>query len=535
MKEIGKDIKITQEVKKKVIFQVLSKKRQLDYNPKDYYQAEKKKKKLFVLQKPLINNSNNLLISETKIFNENNININNNSIKGNSPTKNIINFATITPVTADTNNHIKINETKNLDNNKINNNKNNKNLNNEKNNNNNNTQQNLFKKQLGDYIILKDDKIGSGSFGEVLYGVNKFSYQEVAVKILNTDTSQDNIRKEIDYTKKLQGCIGFPSIYYDGVCEKKNIIVESLLGPSLDKLFKFCRRIFPLKTVCLIGMEMIRRLETMHNKGIIHRDLKPNNLAWGNFNNSYNNIPIINNNYNNINNSDKLDIKTIYLIDFGLSCTYWDNCKSQKHYKMAKGLNFVGTLRYASLNSHNGIRQSRRDDLESMIYILIYFLKGRLPWQDVKAKTKEERYKLIHEIKSKSTIESLCKDIPNEFTELLTYVKQLQFEEKPYYAKFYACFQNLINKLNIDQIEEKNYNYIWEKIIVDYINQYQDQNDERIIEEIQNIIFKGYQINLKNFANYIIYNAKLLNERKKENISMGDSTESMEGSNTILK
>ena len=280
---------------------------------------------------------------------------------------------------------------------------------------------------------------------------------------------------------------------------------------------------------------MIRRLETMHNKGIIHRDLKPNNLAWGNFNNSYNNIPIINNNYNNINNSDKLDIKTIYLIDFGLSCTYWDNCKSQKHYKMAKGLNFVGTLRYASLNSHNGIRQSRRDDLESMIYILIYFLKGRLPWQDVKAKTKEERYKLIHEIKSKSTIESLCKDIPNEFTELLTYVKQLQFEEKPYYAKFYACFQNLINKLNIDQIEEKNYNYIWEKIIVDYINQYQDQNDERIIEEIQNIIFKGYQINLKNFANYIIYNAKLLNERKKENISMGDSTESMEGSNTILK
>ena len=112
--------------------------------------------------------------------------------------------------------------------------------------------------------------------------------------------------------------------------KKKNIIVESLLGPSLDKLFKFCRRIFPLKTVCLIGMEMIRRIEIMHNKGIIHRDLKPNNLTWGNFNNSYNNIPIINNNYNN------------------------------KYYKMTRGLNFVVTLRYASLNSHNGIRQSRR-------------------------------------------------------------------------------------------------------------------------------------------------------------------------------
>ena len=103
-----------------------------------------------------------------------------------------------------------------------------------------------------------------------------------------------------------------------------------------------------------------------------------------------------------------------------------------------------------------------------MIYILIYFLKGRLQWQDVKAKTKEKRYKLIHEKISKSTIESLCKDIPNEFRELLTYVKQLQFER--FYTKFYTCFQNLINKLNIDQIEEKNYNYIWEKMIVDYIN-----------------------------------------------------------------
>ena len=534
MKEIGKDIKIKHEEKKKVIFQVLCKKRQLDYNPKDYYQAEKKKKKLFVLQKPQINNSNNLIISETKIFNENNINININSIKGNSPTKNIINFASVTPVTAESNNLIKINEAKNTDNNKINNNKNknNKNLNNEKNNN--NTQQNLVKKQFGDYIILKDDKIGSGSFGEVLYGINRFSFHEVAVKILNTDTSQDNIRKEIDYTKKLQGSIGFPSIYYDGVCEKKNIIVESLLGPSLDKLFKFCGRIFPLKTVCLIGMEMIKRLETMHDKGIIHRDLKPNNLTWGNFNNSYNNISIFNNNYNNVNNSDKLDIKTIYLIDFGLSCTYWENSKTQKHYKSTCGLNFVGTLRYASLNSHNGIRQSRRDDLESMIYILIYFLKGRLPWQDVKAKTKEERYKLIHQIKAKSTIDSLCKDIPNEFTELLQYVKDLQFEARPCYNKFYSYFQNLINKLNIDQIREKNYNYIWEKMIVDNINQYQEQNNERIIEEIKNIIFKGYPINLKNFANYIIYNTKMLNERKKESIYLGDSTESME-SNTILK
>lgn len=154
---------------------------------------------------------------------------------------------------------------------------------------------------FGQFICSNDDKIGSGSFGEVLYGINKNSHKEVAVKILNPDTSQDNIRREITFTELLHGVQGFPSLYYTGVHEKKNIIVESLLGPSLDKLFKFCGRIFPLKTVCLIGLEMVKRLEAMHDKGIIHRDLKPNNLTWGNFNSSYKNILT-----NNINNNDKL-------------------------------------------------------------------------------------------------------------------------------------------------------------------------------------------------------------------------------------
>ena len=392
-----------------------------------------------------------------------------------------------------------------------------------------------MKKQFGDYICINEDKIGSGSFGEVLYGFHKNSYREVAVKILNSDTSQDNIKREITLTSQLQGSQGFPSLYFCGVFEKKNIIVESLLGPSLDKLFKFCGRIFPLKTVCLIGIELVKRLETMHDKGIIHRDLKPNNLAWGNFNNSYNNIPINNNNYyNNINNYDKLDINTIYLIDFGLSCSYWDNTTSQRHYKLTTGLNFVGTLRYASLNSHKGIRQSRRDDLESMIYILIYFLKGKLPWQDVKAKNKDERYKLIQQIKTKVSINSLCEDIPPEFADLLSYIKSLEFSARPSYSKFYFCFQNIINKLNCEQIQEKNYNYIWERMLVDYINKYDQENDNRMLDEIKNIIFKGYPINLKNFANYIIYNMNENCLRKKDSFYIGDSTESME-SNTFLK
>ena len=280
------------------------------------------------------------------------------------------------------------------------------------------TNSNKTETQIQEYG--NENPIGSGSFGQVLYGKHKNTSLEVAVKVISSDTSADTIKKEVNFTKQLQKINGFPTIYYTCVYDKKNIIVESLLGPSLDKLFKYCGRKFPLKTVCLIGKEIVTRLQNMHEKGILHRDLKPNNLTWGNFNSSYNNIT----NYNSINNIyNKLDIKTIFLIDFGLSCSFYENGLSYKHYKIKTNLSFVGTLRYASLNSHKGIRQSRRDDLESMIYILIYFLKGKLPWQDVKAKQKEERHKLITDIKSCVTIESLCENLPPEFAELLTYVK----------------------------------------------------------------------------------------------------------------
>jgi casein kinase 1 len=284
--------------------------------------------------------------------------------------------------------------------------------------------------------------------------------------------------------------------------------VESLLGPSLDKLFKYCERKFPLKTVCIIGKEMVKRLETMHEKGILHRDLKPNNLTWGNFNSSYNDISNINST-NSLNNTyNKLDIDTIFLIDFGLSCSFLEGGISPKHYKIKNNLSFVGTLRYASLNSHKGIRQSRRDDLESMIYILIYFLKGKLPWQDIKAKQKEERHKMISEIKSKVTVESLCENLPQEFADLLNYVKKLEFEEKPMYYKFYQFFNNLIDRINKGMLpnQEKNFSYIWETKLVDNMNRYNTYNEENIKEEAEKLIFKGYPINLKNFTNYIINN-----------------------------
>ena len=481
-------------IKRGKIFEVLNKKRKPDNN---YLEDGRNHKKIkFIITKKIPNQIQNNLAVNNKT-NENIINYNYNLYNTINQPKNFINKSP--------NNIIKPNI--------INNNINNLNNNIIKYNpiteqqtayetNSNKTE--ITIQEYGDYICNNENPIGSGSFGQVLYGKHKNTDLEVAVKVISSDTSAETIKKEINFSKQLQKINGFPTIYYTCVYDKKNIIVESLLGPSLDKLFKYCGRQFPLKTVCLIGKEMVKRLENMHEKGILHRDLKPNNLTWGNYNSSYNNISnnnsIINNKYN------KLDINTIFLIDFGLSCYYLESGIGSKHYKIKNNLSFVGTLRYASLNSHKGIRQSRRDDLESMIYILIYFLKGKLPWQDVKAKQKEERHKLITEIKSKVTIESLCENTPKEFAELLTYVKNLEFEETPLYTKFYAFFHNLIEKIDKDTIQEKNFSYIWETMLVDNMMKYNENNDESLREEAEKHLFKGYPINLKNFTNYIINN-----------------------------
>ena len=502
MKEKIKEYNINGEERK----DILNKKRKPDNSIKD---TQTKKKKMFILyknindlktqQNNLEKNLNDNLINNLNIINSNNNtkNININSIKNELKNIEQKNFEKINDVINNIKNKNEINNNNKKINNNLKNNiniiKNEKIIESPK-------KEKLNQKEYGNYICNTENQIGSGSFGEVLYGKHKYKSLEVAVKIINSETSAETIKKEINITKKLQNEIGFPRIYDTFIYEKKNIIIESLLGPSLDKLFKYCGRIFPLKTVCLIGKEMVKRLETMHEKGILHRDLKPNNLTWGNYNSSYN----ISN--KNLDNNSKLDINTIYLIDFGLSCSYYEHELSTRHYKLKDNLNFVGTLRYASLNSHKGIRQGRRDDLESMLYILIYFLKGKLPWQDIKAKQKEERHKIIFQKKSNISIDSLCKDIPEEFANLLKYVKSLQFEEKPSYCKFYAYFHNLISKLNNENIQENIFNFIWEKMLVDNMNKYNENNNEYIIQEAEKIIFRGYPMNLKNFTNYIIVN-----------------------------
>jgi serine/threonine protein kinase len=182
-----------------------------------------------------------------------------------------------------------------------------------------------------------------------------------------------------------------------------NVMAMELLGPSLEDLFNFCHRKFSLKTVLMIAIQTITRIEYLHSRSFIHRDIKPDNFLMGLGKHS----------------------ETIYLIDFGLSKRYRDP-KTHVHIPYREGKNLTGTARYASINTHLGLEQSRRDDLESLGYVLMYFNRGSLPWQGLKAATKKQKYQKISDKKANTPIEVLCKGFPAEFAIYLNYCRSLK-------------------------------------------------------------------------------------------------------------
>jgi len=188
-----------------------------------------------------------------------------------------------------------------------------------------------------------------------------------------------------------------------------------------------------LKTVLMLGMQMLLRIEFVHSKYILHRDIKPDNFVVGQGTQKH----------------------RVYIIDFGLAKKYVS--RDGKHIPYREGKSLTGTARYASLNTHLGIEQARRDDLESLGYVLMYFLRGSLPWQNLKANNKIEKYQKIMEKKLETTIELLCKGFPTEFSSYLSYCRALKFDEKPDYVFLKNLFKNLFEKSGYEQ----DYQYDW--------------------------------------------------------------------------
>lgn len=262
-------------------------------------------------------------------------------------------------------------------------------------------------------------RIGGGSFGEIYLGIGP-SGERVAVKFERHGSRCPQLRHEYKVYREVVSCHGFCRVHHFGTQDNYNVMVMDLLGPSLEDLFNRCSRRFSLKTVLQLADQMLERVDTLHSRHLIHRDIKPANFVIGTGDTG----------------------NCVFVVDFGLSKRY-RHPKSLQHIPHRDGRSLTGTPRYASINNHLGIEQSRRDDLESIGYVLVYFLKGSLPWQGLKAKNAQKKYQLIMEKKQHVSIANLCQGCPSQFAEYLSYCRSLKFDSKPDITYLRKLFRDL--------------------------------------------------------------------------------------------
>lgn len=275
------------------------------------------------------------------------------------------------------------------------------------------------------YVLLS--RIGKGSFGEIFRCEEVSTSKKKAVKVaIHSNSNVKQLINEIMTYRQIQGGVGIPNIFWYGNEGNATVMVMDLLGTNLEDLFNKQKRNFTIKTVLLLADQMISRVEFLHKKGFVHHDIKPENFVFGNSNENS---------------------KILYLIDYGLSKRYIDQTTGE-HITYQDNCFPSGTIRYFSINAHKGIIQSRRDDMESLGYIFIYFLTGRLPWQGAPGDTHSIRSKNVLKIKLENSLEDICYGLPIEFLNYMKDVRSLQFDEEPHYSSYKFMFRNLLLKMN---------------------------------------------------------------------------------------
>ena len=280
---------------------------------------------------------------------------------------------------------------------------------------------------FGKYSL--DKIIGKGSFGCVFHGTNIKDNSEVAIKVEIKNFKEHLLEKECNFLLLLKG-YGIPDVKSYGRSGQFYALVLELLGINIKELKKI-KKNFSLKDISMLAIQIIDRIEYVHSKYIVHRDIKPENFILGYRNSS-----------------------TIYIIDFGISKKYRSS-RTGKHIRYSKTGKMFGTIRYCTYNASRGLEQSRRDDLESIGYMLIFLAKGDLPWMNIKGNTIKKRYLHMLNLKKNTSAKTLCQDLPNEFLEYLKYCKNLKFEENPDYEYLRNLFRKIL--MNLDEINDKRF------------------------------------------------------------------------------
>jgi casein kinase I family protein HRR25 len=261
------------------------------------------------------------------------------------------------------------------------------------------------------YLLL--DKIGSGCFGSIYKGQNVRTKEYVAIKVEPIELDIKLLKNESNIYQYLNGCEGIPLVKWFGKDTLNYYMVINLLGSSLQDLMNKMHR-FSLALTLKIGIKIVNILKTIHEKGLVHRDIKPDNFLFG-----------------------LTQTTQLYLIDFGFCKPYIQN---EEHIKYKKNSSLIGSKNYASILSHKHYELSRRDDLESLGYMLLYFYSGSLPWNTI---SEEETI-----IDMKSDLTNYNSNYPSVLLNFLKYTRSIEFEEKPNYYLIIDNFKREIELLS---------------------------------------------------------------------------------------
>ena len=331
-------------------------------------------------------------------------------------------------------------------------------------------------------IIFKKFKpikrIGKGTFSSVYIALSLEKNNYVAIKVEKRNKSGiELLETEAFFLYSLRG-FGIPEVISFGRTKTHNILVMPLLGQSILDLIIMLGKKLQMNDICLIAIQILERIEWVHSKNIVYRDIKPENFLFG-----------------------KKDPEVLYLIDFGL-CKKYKSSKTGKHILPKNLGKFTGTSRYASVYSMAGNEQSRRDDIESIGYMIIFLMKKKLPWQGIRGNSYKECYHKLYIMKKNIETEELCKGLPKEMIDYMNNAKSLKFEEEPNYSYLKNLFKTILERNNFN-FDKKIFSWI------DKPNNFSERNNsfsklrrkcsphKRLFEKISKSIEKKNKLILK--------------------------------------